>query len=65
MALYAESGDSWAPTPGNKLYEREQLTAKKSQEVRRFLALPLSYLLVHHLLPSPPLSLTLTVTNGV
>lgn len=34
VALYAETGDSWAPAPGNKLYEREQLTSKKSQELR-------------------------------
>ena len=33
VALYSESGSNWNPTPGHKLYEREQLTAKKSQEV--------------------------------
>jgi hypothetical protein len=34
LALFAEGGDSWAPGPGNKLYEREQLTSRKSQELR-------------------------------
>ena len=33
LALFAEGGDSWAPAAGNKLYEREQLTSRKSQEV--------------------------------
>jgi hypothetical protein len=34
LALFAEGGDSWAPGPGNKLYEREQLTSRKSQELK-------------------------------
>ena len=32
LALYREVGDSWNPTPGNKLYERETLLAKRMDE---------------------------------
>ena len=38
MALYAEGGDSWAPAAGNKLYEREQLIARKMDDVRKIRA---------------------------
>ena len=32
MAIYSESGDSWSPTPGNKLYERETVLCRKMEE---------------------------------
>ncbi len=31
--LFREYGDTWNPTPGNKLYEREQQLCKKMAEV--------------------------------
>lgn len=61
VALYAETGDSWAPAPGNKLYEREQLTSKKSQEVNILLPpsslFPLPSLFLFSLPPLSSLSL--------
>ncbi len=33
MTLFREFGDTWNPTPGNKLYEREQLLSRKVAEV--------------------------------
>lgn len=33
LALYREVGDSWNPTPGSKLYEKESLLARKMDEV--------------------------------
>lgn len=38
LALFKEHGDTWNPTPGNKLYEREQLLSKKMAEVSHELA---------------------------
>jgi len=34
LALYREVGDSWNPTPGSKLYEKESLLARKMDEAR-------------------------------
>lgn len=34
LAIYSESGDSWNPTPGNKLYEREALLCRRMEEIR-------------------------------
>ena len=33
MTLYKEFGDIWSLQPGNKLYDREAVMAKKAQEV--------------------------------
>ena len=32
LAIYAESGDSWNPAPGNKLYERELVLCRRMEE---------------------------------
>lgn len=32
MAIYQEQGDSWNPTPGNKLHEREMQLSRKVVE---------------------------------
>ncbi len=32
LAIYSESGDSWNPTPGNKLYEKEIVLCKRMEE---------------------------------
>ena len=34
MAIHSESGDSWNPAPGNKLYEREAVLCRKVEEAR-------------------------------
>ena len=32
LAIFNESGDSWNPTPGNKLYEREAALCRRMEE---------------------------------
>lgn len=32
LAIYCESGDSWNPAPGNKLYEKESVLCRKMEE---------------------------------
>ena len=34
LAIFSESGDSWNPAPGNKLYEREAALCRRMEEAR-------------------------------